>query len=148
MSLTETIQTTESPVAQRRGGGRVGRKALRGAPVASFPTLVRNIPVYEIVPDEAVELIHEESLKILEEIGCEFRDDEAIAMWKETGADVKDTRVRIDRALLMDLVSKIPSEFTLNARNPERTVRIGGKNSIFIPMYGAPYVRDLDGNRR
>ena len=70
MSLTETIQTTEPPVAQRRGGGRVGRKALRGAPVASFPTLVRNIPVYEIVPDEAVELIHDESLKILEEVGC------------------------------------------------------------------------------
>ncbi|TGS29670.1 trimethylamine methyltransferase, partial [bacterium M00.F.Ca.ET.180.01.1.1] len=40
------------------------------------------------------------------------------------------------------------SEFTLNARNPERTVRVGGKNSIFVPMYGAPYIRDLDNNRR
>ena len=148
MSVTETVQTTEPPVTQRRGGGRVGRKALRGAPVASFPTLVRNIPVYEIVPDEAVELIHEESLRILEDVGCEFRDDEAIVMWKAAGADVRDTRVRIDRALLMDLVSKIPPEFTLTARNPERTVRVGGKNSIFIPMYGAPYIRDLDGNRR
>ncbi|TIR64131.1 MAG: trimethylamine methyltransferase, partial [Mesorhizobium sp.] len=87
-----------------------------------------------------VELIHEESLKILEEVGCEFRDDEAIALWKAAGADVKDTRVRIDRALLMELVSKVPPEFTLNARNPERTVRVGGKNSIFVPMYGAPYV--------
>ncbi|MGO4842913.1 trimethylamine methyltransferase family protein, partial [Rhizobiaceae sp. 2RAB30] len=91
----------------RRGGGRIGRRAARSAPVASFPTLVRNIPVYEIVPNEAVELIHEESLKILEEVGCEFRDDEAIVMWKEAGADVRDTRVRIDRTLLMDLVSKI-----------------------------------------
>ena len=63
MSMTDTIQTTEPAVAHRRGGGRIGRKALRGAPVASFPTLVRKIPVYEIVPDEAVELIHEESLK-------------------------------------------------------------------------------------
>ncbi|TIO12801.1 MAG: trimethylamine methyltransferase, partial [Mesorhizobium sp.] len=132
----------------RRGGGRLGRKALRSAPVASFPTLVRQIPAYEIVPDEAVELIHEESLKILEEVGCEFRDDEAIALWKAAGADVKDTRVRIDRALLMELVSKVPPEFTLNARNPERTVRVGGKNSIFVPMYGAPYVRDLDNKRR
>ncbi|TPL80725.1 trimethylamine methyltransferase family protein [Mesorhizobium sp. B2-3-13] len=132
----------------RRGGGRLGRKALRGAPVASFPTLVRQIPVYQMVPDEAVELIHEESLSILEEVGCEFRDDEAIALWKAAGADVRETRVRIDRALLMELVSKVPSEFTLNARNPQRTVRVGGKNSIFVPMYGAPYVRDLDNNRR
>jgi trimethylamine--corrinoid protein Co-methyltransferase len=147
MNTADTIRTSE-PASQRRGGGRIGRKALRSAPVASFPTLVRRIPVYEIVPDEAVELIHNESLSILEEVGCEFRDDEAIAMWKAAGADVRDTRVRIDRALLMDLVSKIPSEFTLNARNPARTVKVGGQNSIFVPMYGAPYVRDLDGNRR
>ncbi|MCO5072193.1 MAG: trimethylamine methyltransferase family protein [Rhizobiaceae bacterium] len=147
MDSASPIETPEAPT-QRRAGGRLGRKAVRSAPIASFPTLVRNIPVYEIVPGEAVELIHEESLKILEEVGCEFRDDEAIAMWKAAGADVRDTRVHIDRALLMDLVSKIPSEFTLNARNPEKTVKVGGRNSIFIPMYGAPYIRDLDGNRR
>ena len=54
----------------RRGGGRLGRKALRSAPVTSFPTLVREIPTYQMVPDEAVELIHQESLAILEEVGC------------------------------------------------------------------------------
>lgn len=148
MTTTDIIDIAEPAVTHRRGGGRIGRKAMRGAPTASFPTLVRKIPVYDIVPDEAVELIHEESLAILEEVGCEFRDDEAIALWKQAGADVTDTRVRIDRALLMELISKVPSEFTLNARNPERTVRVGGKNSIFAPMYGAPYVRDLDNNRR
>jgi len=132
----------------RRSGGREGRRAMRAKAVPSFPALVRNIPAYEIVPDEAIELIHEESVKILEEIGSEFRDDEAAAMWKAAGADVKGYRVHIDRALLMELVSKIPAEFTLNARNPERTVRVGGKNQIFIPMYGAPYVRDLDNVRR
>ena len=71
--------TTTSPSA-RRAGGRDGRRALRATPMASFPTLVREIPVYNLVPDEAVELIHDESMKILEEVGCEFRDDEAIAM--------------------------------------------------------------------
>ena len=62
MSVAENIQA-EPVITNRRGGGRIGRKALRGAPVASFPTLVRKIPVYDIVPDEAVELIHDESLK-------------------------------------------------------------------------------------
>lgn len=147
MSTADPDKTLEPPI-HRRGGGRIGRKALRGAAVPSYPTLVRKIPVYEIVPDEAVELIHEESLKILEEVGCEFRDDEAIAMWKAAGADVSGTRVRFDRHLLMDLISNVPSEFTLNARNPQRSVQVGGKNTIFVPMYGAPYVRDLDNNRR
>ncbi len=116
--------------------------------MASFPTLVREIPTYDLVPDEAVELIHSESVKIIEEVGCEFRDDEALAMWKQAGASVSGSRVRIDRALLMDLVAKVPPEFTLNARNPERTVKVGGRNTVFVPMYGAPYVRDLDNTRR
>lgn len=132
----------------RGGGGREGRRGLRAALPAPLPALKRAIPVYEIVPDEAIELIHEASLKILEEVGCEFRDDEAIAMWKAAGADVRDTRVRIDRGLLMDLVAQVPPEFTLHARNPARSVRVGGDNTIFVPMYGAPYVRGLDGERR
>ena len=143
MELSKQVTATG-----KRSGGREGRRALRAVPMASFPTLVRNIPTYQMVPDEAVELIHDESMKILEEIGCEFRDDEAIAMWKAAGADVRGTRVRIDRALLMSLVAKVPPEFTLNARNPERTVMVGGKNTVFVPMYGAPYVRGLDGERR
>jgi trimethylamine---corrinoid protein Co-methyltransferase len=137
-----------TPHARRSGGGRDGRRAMRAAPQVCLPTLVRNIPTYEMLPDEAVELIHDESMKILEEVGCEFRDDEAPVQWKTAGAHVDGTRVRIDRELLMGLISTVPPEFTLNARNPERTVRVGGKNSIFVPMYGAPYVRDLENLRR
>ena len=135
-------------VHYRRAGGREGRRVLRAAPMISFPTLVREIPTYELLPDEAVELIHQESLKILSEIGCEFRDDDAIERWKKAGADVQGTRVRIAPELLMSLIAQVPSEFTLHARNPERTVKVGGKNTVFVPMYGAPYVRDLEGKRR
>jgi trimethylamine---corrinoid protein Co-methyltransferase len=106
--MTDAVQPATASSTARRSGGREGRRALRAAPIISFPTLVREIPVYNIVPDEAVELIHEESLKILEEVGCEFRDDEAISMWKAAGADVTGTRVRIDRALLMELIAKVP----------------------------------------
>src|ERR1700712_4323165 len=98
----------------RRASGRDGRRALRAAPMISLPTLVRDIPTYELLPAEAVELIHLESVKILEEVGCEFRDEQAIASWKAAGADVKGSRVHIDRAMLMELVGKIPPEFTLH----------------------------------
>ena len=77
----DTNQMSKQVSAQgRRAGGREGRRIMRAKAVPSFPALARNIPVYEIVPDEAVELIHEESVKILEEVGCEFRDDGAIEL--------------------------------------------------------------------
>jgi len=148
MADNEIIKTPVPTGGGRRSGGRDSRRALRAAPQISLPALIRNIPTYDILPTEAVELIHDESMKILEEVGCEFRDDQAPALWKAAGADVTGTRVRIDRALLMHLISTVPPEFTLHARNPERTVKVGGKNQIFVPMYGAPYVRDLEGKRR
>jgi trimethylamine--corrinoid protein Co-methyltransferase len=141
----------KGPIASgsaRRSGGREGRRQMRAAPIACFPVLESKIPVYEIVPAEAIELIHLESCKILEETGIEFRDDEAAGMWKAAGADVRGYRVRIDRAQLMELVGKVPPEYTMHARNPERTVTIGGRKSIFVPMYGAPYVLDFEGKRR
>ena len=41
-----------------------------------------------------------------------------------------------------------PSTFTWHARNPERNVQIGGKATVFAPVYGPPFVRDLEGQRR
>ena len=141
--LSEQVSATG-----RRAGGRQARISQRSAPVAAFAALTRKIPIYELVPEEAVELIHRESLRILQEVGIEFRDDEAAAMWRRAGADVRGHRIRIDGDQLMALVSTIPAEFTLNARNPARSVTIGGSSSVFVPMYGAPYVRDLDNHRR
>ena len=119
--LSEQVSATG-----RRAGGRQARISQRSAPVAAFSTLTRKIPVYELVPDEAIELIHAESVKILEDVGIEFRDEEATTMWRQAGADVRGQRVRIDRAQLMELVSRIPPEFTLNARNPARTAMAVG----------------------
>src|SRR5690606_11014772 len=38
--------------------------------------------------------------------------------------------------------------FTQHARNPERSVEIGGKSTVFAPVYGPPFVRNLDEGRR
>ncbi len=112
------------------------------------PTLVRNIPLYEILDAEGVELIDDASMKILEQVGIEFRDPEALEIWRAAGADVDGQRVRIGRELVMALIDKAPEVLTLNARNPERTVKIGGRNIVFVPTYGSPFVLDLDNRRR
>ncbi len=116
--------------------------------MVSAPTLVRNIPLYEILDAEGVELIDDASMKILEQVGIEFRDPEALEIWRAAGADVDGQRVRIGRELVMALIDKAPEVLTLNARNPERTVKIGGRNMVFVPTYGSPFVLDLDNRRR
>ena len=80
--------------------------------------------------------------------GIEFRDDEAAELWKDAGADVNGHRIRIDEALLTHLLKTAPEHYTLSARNPERSVTLGGRKQILTPAYGAPNVLDLDGIRR
>ena len=134
---------------RRRSGGRAARqRQRRNAPIVQRRYITRDIPIYELLDAEGIEIIHENSMTILEEIGIEFRDDDALERWRAAGADVSDSRVRIPRELAMETLALVPSEFTQHARNPERNVVVGGRNTVFAPTYGSPFVRDLDGERR
>ena len=41
-----------------------------------------------------------------------------------------------------------PAIYTQHARNPERSVQIGGDATVFAPNYGSPFAHDLDRGRR
>ncbi len=100
--------------------------------------------------DEGLEVIEHNAETILQEIGIEFRDDaEALELWRKAGADVEGSRVRFPRGMCRHLIqATAPREFTQHARNPERSVRIGGDHTVFAPAYGPPFVRNLDEGRR
>ncbi|MER9363241.1 trimethylamine methyltransferase family protein [Mesorhizobium sp. M0500] len=140
--------TAEARASRR--GGRDARRTIRTAPnVEMLPTLKRGLPVVEPMDAEQVERIHEASLAILEEVGVVFRDPIAIEDWRRAGADVRaDDRVHLDRSLVMELIKTIPPEIEYFARDPLKNVELGGGKSIFVPMTGAPYMRDLDDVRR
>ncbi|MEI9426018.1 trimethylamine methyltransferase family protein, partial [Mesorhizobium sp. Cs1299R1N1] len=132
-----------------RSGGRDARQKIRTDRSVTFlPTLERGIPYMDLLHHEDLLRLHDQSMQILEEIGIEFRDDEAIEYWRKAGADITGQRVRIDRNLLLELVAKAPEAFTVHARNPARTVSLGGRKTIFTPAYGSPNVLDLEGKRR
>ena len=140
---------TEAATTPRARGGRQARRALRRAPNRQMlPELERGIPLCEPLSPDQVARIDEASLSILEEVGCVFRDPAALEDWRRAGADVRGERVHPDRGLVRDLIATIPSEITLTARDPARSVRLGGPRSIFVPMTGAPYLRDLEDRRR
>ncbi|MEO0936744.1 MAG: trimethylamine methyltransferase family protein [Pseudomonadota bacterium] len=132
--------------AQRRtrGGGGAARRAARSA--VSFETakyIERNIPNFEVLTEEALELIEHNAETVLEEIGVNFIDNpKALERWRNAGADVTGERVRIPRGLARQLCSTAPSSFTQHARNPDRSVEIGGRSLVLAPVYGPPFVRD------
>jgi trimethylamine--corrinoid protein Co-methyltransferase len=139
------------PDRKKRGGGRAARQALRSAPVTKgVPFITRNVPCYEVLNEEGLSLIENNAETILQEIGVEFRgDQEALDLWKDAGADIDGERVRIPKGLCKKLVQdSAPPEFIQHARNPERSVRIGGKHTVLVPSYGSPFVRDLEKGRR
>lgn len=129
--------------------GRSARvQARTNGPILYKPTLNRNVGPINLLDVDGIQHIHNAVLHIVENIGVEFRDAMAIADWKRYGAKVDGARVRLDRSQLMDLIGQVPSGYRYHARNPERSVDVGGNTSIFLNCYGAPFVYDMDGIRR
>ncbi len=128
---------------------KAGSQRMETAPAARVVQPLHNLPVYELVDEEALELIHQTSLRILSEIGIAFYDDEALAILRQHGVEVDDESVaRFDPGLVGEYISKAPNKFTQLARNPANNVVIGGQHMCFAPVYGPPYVFDLDRGRR
>lgn len=135
-----------------RHGGREGRRRERVGNTASVPGrpyITRNIPTYDILGEESLIRIERAADRILAEVGIDFRDDpEALALWRKAGAHIDGLRVRFEPGMLRDILRSAPAEFTQHARNPANSVRIGGRNVVFSPAYGSPFVMDLDQGRR
>jgi len=146
--MTETAASADR---RARPSGRDAKRAARAARAgASVPYITRALPRYEVLNEEGLALLEGNADTILEEIGIEFRDDpEAIEIWRKAGADVKGERVRFARGMCRALVQKTaPREYTQHARNPARSVRIGGLNTVFAPAYGSPFIQNQDEGRR
>ena len=141
--------TSVEPELGRVRRGRDARAAKRRTRTRSWlPELERRIPWVNLLSDDQVQVIHDASMDVVEEVGVEFRCDDALALWRDAGAAVDGARVRLDREHLMALVGTAPSSYTMVARDPTHTVTVGNGKTIFTPSYGAPYVLGLDGTRR
>ena len=129
--------------------GRGARKALRETrDIKMLPALKRKLPLIEPMTSDQITRIDAASMDILENVGVHFRDEIALADWKGAGAKVVDEVVYLDRNLVRELITTIPETFTYHARNAANSLPFGKDHGIFIPMTGAPYLRDLEDVRR
>ncbi|MDQ3865290.1 MAG: trimethylamine methyltransferase family protein [Actinomycetota bacterium] len=104
--------------------------------------LVNDLPRYEILDEVALEELDRGWRRIVRDLGIEFLHDDALAVLRDAGQEVEGQVVRFDPDWIVEQVAKAPREFELQARNPERSVTIGGKNMVFAAVYGPPFVRE------
>ena len=140
----------ENKRRSKRSGGRGARRNARASSKnISSPFLIRKIDPINMLTDEAAELIENNAETVLEEIGIDFLEDpESIKILKDAGCDIKGERVHFPKGLARKYCSKAPEQFVQFARNKNKSVTIGGKNTVFAPVYGPPFIRDLEGKRR
>jgi trimethylamine--corrinoid protein Co-methyltransferase len=134
-------------MARRTRASRDRQNAATGIPAS--PYVQRAMPFFDILNEEQITKLEAQVDWIFQDVGIAFRDDpEALRIWKEAGAKIDGDIVRAPADWIRSLCATAPREFTQLARNPERSVTIGGNNQVFAPIYGAPFVRDLEGGRR
>jgi trimethylamine---corrinoid protein Co-methyltransferase len=136
---------------KRRSGGRAGNKDRRSQEL--FKQMPWRIPVnrdhpIEPLDGDGVAAIHDGAMRILEEIGIEFLNDEALALFRDAGCRVDGTNVKMGRDWVMEMVGQAPESFTLTPRNTERALTIGGQHIVFGNVSSPPNYYDLEIGRK
>ena len=109
---------------------------------------VNTMPRYEILSEDAMDVLDRGWRRIVTELGIEFLLPEAVELFRAAGQTVEgDNLVKLDPEFILEQVAKAPREFDLQARNPERSVHIGGDHMAFSSVYGRPFVREGDERR-
>lgn len=136
---------------RRRSGGRGGN--VRRKDGFRLDQMPWQVPVNidrptEPLREEGVEAIHRAALHILSEIGIEFLNDEALALFRQAGCIVNGQNVRMDGDFVMDMLARAPEAFTITPRNPDRSVRIGDQHLAFVNVSSPPSSWDMVRGKR
>ena len=104
----------------------------------------------EVLSADHVETIIDAALTVLETQGMRFLEPASRQFMKEKGAIVDESTrmVRFDRAMIEEKLALAPSSFTLQARNPDRKLTIGGNHIVYASVGGPAFCSDLDNGRR
>lgn len=100
----------------------------------------------KILTQNEIEEIHQRALDVLQEVGCYFEHEEALALFEKHGAMVDHSTgiVRLPRNIVEAAVRLCPSSLLLAARDPKRDIHAEGNRVYFGPGTLPIKVRDLE----
>jgi len=137
---------TTSPATDRRRERRDRQREAAAQP--TMQQITYNVPRYNLLDGAGIQRIHHESMRILRELGIDMYDAEVREILQKHGAKVVGETAFFDEELVMKYIAMAPGQFTQLARNPANNVVIGGNQAVYAPVYGPPFVLDLDRGRR
>ena len=99
--------------------------------------------------ENQLDALIEAALQILDGPGMTIESAEGCALLADAGCRVRDDqRVRFEPDFVLHHAAKAPSEWTWHARNPDRSVSVGGDTLLVAPGYGSAFVAAASGRRR
>ena len=101
----------------------------------------------KVLSEDNVATIHEATLRVLEEVGVIFRDEEVQKLFEKKGATVNGSIVKIPSEMVKESIKRCPSNVVLKARNPDRSVRLGEGKVHYTNGFGATFVLDLNSRK-
>lgn len=113
-----------------------------------FRQVERRLAPVEVLSSDQVEAIHRAALRLLATTGMRVLEPSARQHFRAAGATVAGDTVRFDPAMIEGRLATVPATFTLAARNPERSLCLGGGHHVFASVGGPAYVMDNEGGRR
>jgi len=97
---------------------------------------------------EQMTRLHDASMDILENTGVVFNESEALEIFSKHGFTVDGRTVFFKEKYIARVLESAPAQFTITARNPKKSLSIGGDDFVFGPGYGPTFMADSSGSHR
>ena len=110
--MIDTLQKKKRRSKHSRSTASEEKKVLEQLP---WKQLQHNGGFTEVATEEQLEMIHNASMQILEEVGIDVLNDEARRVMIDAGAQLDSksgTKIFFDRDLIMEKIATAPKEFT------------------------------------
>jgi trimethylamine--corrinoid protein Co-methyltransferase len=106
------------------------------------------VVLVQFLKKEEIERMHNASMDLLENVGVVFHDDEAVEIFRRRDVRSDGKKVFLREKDVLVALGTAPSRFSIAARNPEKSIQLGGEDFAFAPGYGAPFIASITGEQK
>ncbi len=97
---------------------------------------------------KTLDTIHNYSLELLRSTGIKFPCQKALEIFKKHGFRIDGDMVFFEEENIHKTMGTVPKAFSIKARNPTKSIRVGDNNFVMAPGYGPPFIIEPSGEKR